>query len=115
MRPATVFLFYALITIFNFNGAEAAFCCAKAAFEAFFLIDFKRLLNLARRRFSLADTVAHRTALTFFGDNRYLFNSSESIGSADSAYRADVGALRTFNALCFVNFIKRSVVIGRVY
>ena len=95
-----------LIEILDFNRVEAAFCCAHAAFETLILIDFKRLLNLACRRFSLADAVTKRAALAFFGNNRYLLYLSVTVGRADGADGADMVALRALHVLRFINHIK---------
>ncbi len=101
--------------VLHFNRVEAAFRCAETALKAFFLIDFKRLLYLARRSLCLTDAVTHCTALTFFGNNRYLFNTLIALGCADCAYGTDVRALRAFNALRIVNSVERRVVLHRAY
>ena len=100
-----------LIKVFNFYRVEAAFCCAHAALKTLILIYCKRLLNRACRRLCLADAVAHRAALAFFGNYRYLLYPFVAFGRAYCAYGANAGALRAFNALRFVNRIERSVVI----
>lgn len=76
--------------VFNFNGVEFAFCRTDTAFEALFLIDFKRLLDFAGWRFCLTDTVAQSTTLAFFGNYGNFFYLSVSLGCADSAYGTDM-------------------------